>query len=579
METLRKMAARLPALGFAARITLLGVGGLVVAIFALQFWEARSRDAQERAALELRLERDLALLDGLTREMGRGGPWRRLEDGRLARGEFVLDGANAVVDLVSRSSGGVATIFKGDERVATSVVRPDGTRAVGTRLAPGPAHDASIRGGQTYRGVNNILGSDHITIYQPIRDADGRQLGLLFVGQSLASLKAASAERLWSAGLAAIAVTVLAAGLLWLLLRRSLRPLGALEGWVRGSAAGDLSQPVPHTARGDEIGAMARALDGFREEALARRALKEEVRAQEAERLARAAQAAADMERFGGSVGRAMEAFGKAGEAVRAVTARLATRMEEQGARVSGTLSGATTSATDLQAVSAALEELSATVAEINAQVARTAAAAAEAVEEARQSDERIQALTRSAERIGDILGVISDVASRTNLLALNATIEAARAGEAGKGFAVVASEVKNLASQTAKATEEVGQQIGAMRAATAEAASAMRGIAGTIGRMEEATGGIAAAIEQQGATTREIAGRLQGVAASTTEVTEAMSVVAAMTREATELTAEVETEAGRVQDDARRLRGEVEGVLTELRRHTLDPAAAKAAA
>ncbi len=575
METLRKMASRLPAPGLAARITLLGVAGIVLAIFALQLWEARTRDAQARAALESRLDRDLALLEGVTAQLGGGGAWRLDEQGRLARGTFVLDGANAVVDIVSRSSGGVATIFKGDERIATSVVRPDGTRATGTRLAPGAAHDAAVRGGRTYRGVNNILGSDHITIYEPIRDATGRQLGLLFVGQSTASIEAAARAQKWQAALAAAVVMVLAAALLWGLLMRSLRPLRDLEGWVRAGAA-SLANPVPHAARRDEIGAMARALEGFREEALAKRALEERMQAAQAERERRAAEAAAAMERFGGNVGRSMGEFGAAAEAMLDATQRLGAAMTRTGERVTGTASEASESSENLQAVAAALEEMSATVSEINAQVARAAAAAAEAVQEAQQSDARIQALTRSADRIGDILGVISDVAGRTNLLALNATIEAARAGEAGKGFAVVASEVKNLAAQTAKATEDVAQQIHAMRhamrAATAEAAAAMRGIAGAIGRMDEVTGGIAAAVEQQGATTREITGRLQGVAHATSHVSEAMGALADVTREAGRIAQEVESRAGGVQTDAGKLRGEVEELLAELRRKASEP-------
>ncbi|MCU0944027.1 MAG: methyl-accepting chemotaxis protein, partial [Rubritepida sp.] len=150
--------------------------------------------------------------------------------------------------------------------------------------------------------------------------------------------------------------------------------------------------------------------------------------------------------------------------------------------------------------------------------------------------------------------------------------IEAARAGEAGKGFAVVASEVKNLAAQTAKATEDVAQQIHAMRAATAEAAAAMRGIAGAIGRMDEVTGGIAAAVEQQGATTREITGRLQGVAHATSHVSEAMGALADVTREAGRIAQEVESRAGGVQTDAGKLRGEVEELLAELRRKASEP-------
>ena len=177
-----------------------------------------------------------------------------------------------------------------------------------------------------------------------------------------------------------------------------------------------------------------------------------------------------------------------------------------------------------------------------------------------------MRAVTGSADRIGDILGVISDVAARTNLLALNATIEAARAGEAGKGFAVVASEVKQLAAQTARATEDVATQIAAMRMAADEAASAMGGISRTIARIDEVATTIAAAVEEQGASTREITQRLQGVSGSTGGVIQAIGAVLRLAEEAGEVSAGVEAAAAGIGDQAATLRAEVESFLHNLR-------------
>jgi len=160
----------------------------------------------------------------------------------------------------------------------------------------------------------------------------------------------------------------------------------------------------------------------------------------------------------------------------------------------------------DVQAVAASAEELAASVAEITRQVADGAQVARSAAEEARATDGTVQGLAQAAQRIGDVVRLISDIAGQTNLLALNATIEAARAGEAGKGFAVVASEVKNLAAQTAKATEEIAAQIGGIQGTTEQAVTALRSITVTIERMNEVTAAIAAAVEEQGAATREIA-------------------------------------------------------------------------
>ncbi|WP_157136290.1 methyl-accepting chemotaxis protein, partial [Teichococcus cervicalis] len=167
--------------------------------------------------------------------------------------------------------------------------------------------------------------------------------------------------------------------------------------------------------------------------------------------------------------------------------------------------------------VAAAAEQLAGSIAEINRRVSEGAQVAQRAVTAAGASDTTVAGLAAAADRIGDVVRLIADIAGQTNLLALNATIEAARAGEAGKGFAVVASEVKTLASQTARATEEIGAQIGAMRGATAEAVAAVRGIAEAVARMGEVTAAIAAAVEEQGAATREIA-RNAAAAAQGTE-------------------------------------------------------------
>ncbi|MBS7811442.1 methyl-accepting chemotaxis protein [Roseococcus pinisoli] len=174
----------------------------------------------------------------------------------------------------------------------------------------------------------------------------------------------------------------------------------------------------------------------------------------------------------------------------------------------------------DVQAVAASAEELAASVAEITRQVAEGAQVARSAADEARATDGTVQGLAQAATRIGDVVRLISDIAGQTNLLALNATIEAARAGEAGKGFAVVASEVKNLAAQTAKATEEIAAQIGGIQGTTEQAVTALRSISLTIERMNEVTTAIAAAVEEQGSATREIARSAALVAEGTGAVT-----------------------------------------------------------
>lgn len=188
-------------------------------------------------------------------------------------------------------------------------------------------------------------------------------------------------------------------------------------------------------------------------------------------------------------------------------------------AQTSNVIAASHQAASNVEAVAAAAGELTASIHEIGRQVAQSAQIAAQGAEEAKQTDVKVQGLADAAQRIGEVVRLINDIAGQTNLLALNATIEAARAGEAGKGFAVVASEVKNLASQTARATEEITQQIQAIQAATDETVEVIHGIGRTISQLNEVASTISAAVEQQGAATNEIARNVQQAASSSTTV------------------------------------------------------------
>jgi len=180
----------------------------------------------------------------------------------------------------------------------------------------------------------------------------------------------------------------------------------------------------------------------------------------------------------------------------------------------------------NVQNVASAAEELSSSIAEISRQVTQSAKIAGRAVEDAQRTDGVVRALAEGAQKIGDVVSLISDIAGQTNLLALNATIEAARAGEAGRGFAVVASEVKSLATQTAKATDDIARQIAQIQEATNEAVLSIQSIGGTIGEVNEIAATIAAAVEQQGSATQEIARSVQQAAAGTQQVTASISGV-----------------------------------------------------
>ncbi|NKE47279.1 HAMP domain-containing protein [Roseomonas frigidaquae] len=361
-------------------------------------------------------------------------------------------------------------------------------------------------------------------------------------------------------------VAALAVALLAVLVARSIvGPLARVTQATEAIAAGELETPVPGIARRDEVGVLARGLERFRAEGLEKRRLEAAAAETQAAEVRRQAAMHRHTEEFGVSISGVMATLGSSADAMRAAADDMAQAMARTRESADTTASGAAESVGNLSSVAAATEEMTHTVGEIASQVARAAAMAGEANGRARATDATVRSLTQAAGEIGDVVRLINGIAQQTNLLALNATIEAARAGEAGKGFAVVAGEVKQLAAQTAQATEQIGAQIAGMQAATGEAVGAVGAVGEAIARVSEVTTAIAAAVEQQGATTREIAINVHTVAQQTEAAGRAMRGVSTTVQGVDGTARKVLVAATEVSRVASDLRAEVDGFLSAL--------------
>ncbi|MGE5546068.1 MAG: methyl-accepting chemotaxis protein [Solirubrobacterales bacterium] len=343
--------------------------------------------------------------------------------------------------------------------------------------------------------------------------------------------------------------------------------VGGMTGAMQRLAQGDLSTVVPAVGRKDEIGAMAAAVQVFKDNAVRVHRLTEE----QAELARKAEQAKRQtMNELAGEIERtvrtAVGAASSAADAIRGEAEVLAANAEtaiDQTAQVAASSEAANG---NVETVAQAAERLVGSITEINRQVSESSRVADEAVKEAARTDETVKSLTQASQKIGEVVNLINDIASQTNLLALNATIEAARAGDAGKGFAVVASEVKNLANQTARATEEIAGEISAMKSATDEAVLAIDGIVATIGRVSDALSVIAQAVAEQGRATSEISSSVSQAADGTRTVTHGIGEVRRVAGEVGNAAANVHSTTETLVSEFGRLQTEVDQLVSKLK-------------
>ncbi|WP_315757073.1 MULTISPECIES: methyl-accepting chemotaxis protein [unclassified Bradyrhizobium] len=331
-------------------------------------------------------------------------------------------------------------------------------------------------------------------------------------------------------------------------------------------AKGDLGAEVTHRGEPTEIGAMADTLQVFKEALIAKKEA-DELAAHDAEvKIERGRRVDNITRQFEATIGEIVQTVSSASTELEHSAGALsstATRSQEISTAVAAASEEAST---NVQSVASATEELSSSITEISRQVQESARMATEAVDQARMTNDRVSELSKAAARIGDVVELINTIAGQTNLLALNATIEAARAGEAGRGFAVVASEVKALAEQTAKATDEIGQQVSGIQAATQESVGAIRAISTTIERLSEISSAIAAAVEEQGAATQEISRNVQQASEGTQQVSVNVVDVQRGATETGTASTHVLAAAQSLASDSDRLKREVASFLESVR-------------
>jgi methyl-accepting chemotaxis protein len=469
--------------------------------------------------------------------------------------------------LATRDKAGPDKFRAAAEQAGQALDALDRVAAADLRAAIGPVRDALAAYRKDFEAAGTAILTQDTLFNDTLRPLIiGMQTELGKARNALVQLSATTAQDAHeSVSFASVVQLVLAVGGLTLglviaffIARGILRPLMGMTTAMARLAAGDHAVEIPARGDTDEIGDMARAVEVFKQNGIETVRLAAE---QEAERTAkeqRTARIDALTRDFEAKAGELVALVSTAATELQATAQSMTQTAGQTNRQATGVAAAAEEASANVQTVAVASEELASSIAEISRQVAQSAKIAGRAKDDAERTDAVVHALADGAQKIGEVVGLISNIAGQTNLLALNATIEAARAGDAGKGFAVVASEVKSLATQTAKATEDIARQIAQIQSATKEAVESIRGIGATIGEISEIAAAIAAAVEEQGSATQEIARNVQQAAAGTQEVNSNISGVSAGANETGAAASQVLSAAGELSRQAEQLRGEV---------------------
>ncbi len=517
-----------------------------------QHGDDKSQDPAVAAALQGRVAAG-AVVSPASGEVAMGATLPIRLDGRVVGTVKAAANLNQPVAEALGRLVGAEVLLLGPRGISASTLAEPGPPPEALRVAPE---------GAAPQEVAFAAHGPHLAAVVPIRSLAGQTIARLAVAMPLEPWRTAQHNMRLTLALVLLLVLALAGPAALLFGGRLAQPLVGMAAAMTQMAQGTLEVAIPGRGRDDELGNMATAMEAFRQQALEKRRLEVAAAAEQALKLRRQEQTERDVAAFNVSASGVMHFLEAAAARMHEVAVGVVRQSDETEGCAERTAQGATSASTDLTMVAAAVEQLNTSVSEITRQVAQAATTASDAVGLAVSTDGRMRDLASGGERIGDVVRLIAGIAHRTNLLSLNATIEAARAGEAGKGFAVVADEVKQLAVQTASATEEVTRQIGAMRGSTAQAVQAVAQMSTAIDRIAEVATSIAAAVEQQGAATRDIARSVQTVAGLNSAASEAMLDVCTASRATGEAGQEVLAASHDLQRQVVHLRQEVDGFL-----------------